>query len=218
MDGMTARSRRVHTTLTTTANWGTNYATATTLGGGTWASATSALPYIRRTIMKAASNIQLSTASSVQLQDLFVVMNPNTAQIVATSQEFIDFLKQSPAAQAIWMGQEQYVKYNLPENLFGVNVVVDDTVYNSALPGEDPSFGFSFPDGYACIVTKQDAIKPAAGGAFSTVELFTYQDFEVNVYNDTKNRRYDLQVIENIDDSSRSLIAPESGYLVNIAA
>jgi hypothetical protein len=215
---MTARSRRVHTTLTTTANWGANYATATSLGGGTWANATAALPYIRKSIMAAAIQIQLATYGVVQLSDLYVTFNPNVAKTIATSQEFIDFLKQNPVALSIWEGQQQFTKYNLPESLFGVNIVVDDTTYNPNPPGVAPDLQFSLSDNYAVITAKPQAVKPSAGGAFSTFELFTYQDMEVNIYNDVKNRRYDLQVVENVDDSSRALIAPETGYLIAVAA
>ena len=217
-DGMTHRSRRVHTTLTTTGNWGSSFYDASTLGGGVWSSATSTNPYIRSSLMQAAINIQKATYSAVQLSDLYVVMNPNSAKLVATSQEFIDFLKQNPVALSIWQGQEQFAKYNLPEQLFGLNVVVDDTVYNSALPGQTASFSFSFPDNYVCLLTKQQAIKPAAGGAFSTMELFVYKDFEPFIYNDNRNRRYELQLEENIDDSVNALIAPQSGALIDIAA
>lgn len=215
-DAMTFRSYRVGQTLTTSANWGDNYDTATTLGGGAWSAATSALPYIRKSIMAAAIAIQKATYGSVQLSDLYVVVNPNVAKTIATSQEFIDFLKQNPVALSIWQGQEQFSKYNLPEHLFGVNVVVDDTSYNSALPTATPSFSYTISDSYAVIVTKQQAVKPSAGGAFSTFELFAYADLETNVYNDVKNRRFDLQVTENVDDSSRALVAPTSGYLIKI--
>jgi hypothetical protein len=213
---MTARSRRVHTTLTTSGNWGSNYDTATNLGGGTWANATSTLPYIRKSLMAAFIDIQQATYSTIEMGDLYVVMNPNTAKVVATSQEFIDFLKQNPVALSIWEGQQQFRAYNLPESLFGLNVVVDATVYNSALPGPNvtPVFAYSFPDNYACLLTKQQAIKPAAGGSFSTFELFCYEDMETFVYNDVKNRRYDLQVVENVDDSVNALVAPQSGFLI----
>lgn len=218
-DGMTHRSRRIHTTLTNTANWpSTNTGNASSVGGGQWSAATSTNPYIRQSIMAMAIAIQKATYSAVQLKDLYLVMNPDTAKIVATSQEFIDFLKQNPVALNIWMGQEQFAKYNLPEQLFGVNVVVDDTVYNSTLPGVTASNSFSFPDNYVCLLTKQEAIKPAAGGSFSTFELFVYKDFEPFIYNDAKNRRYDLQLEENVDDSSNALVAPQSGYLLDIAA
>jgi len=208
---MTYRSRRVHTTLTTSGNY-TNSGNASTLGGATWANATSTTPAIRASVMKMAIAIQKATLGTVGLKDLYLVLNPNTAEVVATSAEFIDFLKQSPASLAIWQGQEQFAKYNLPENLFGVNVVVDDTVYNSALPGATASQTFSFPDNVAILVSKQQAITPAAGGAFSTFELFSYEEMVTEVFNDAINRRYDLHVVENVDDSF--LFAPESGYYI----
>jgi hypothetical protein len=218
-DAMTHRSRRIHTTLTTSANWpSTNVGNASTVGGGIWSNATSTSPFIRQSIMQMGITIQQQTYSAVQLKDLYLVVNPDTAKLIATSQEFIDFLKQNPVALSIWQGQAQFTKYNLPTELFGVNVVVDDTVYNSALPGQTPVFSFSFPDNTALLLTKQQAVKPAAGGAFSTFELFVYKDMEPFVFNDAKNRRYDLQVEENVDDSPNALVAPQSGYLLTTNA
>jgi hypothetical protein len=214
MDGMTARSRRLHVTLTTGANWGANSSTATALGGGVWSAATSVLPFIRSTIMQAGINIQKATYSDVQLKDLYCVINPNTAKVIATSAEYIDFMKQSPVNLPIWMGQEQFSKYNIPTSLFGVNMIVDDTVYNSAIPGAPAVFAFSLPDNTALLLSKKQGIQPSAGGSFSTVEMFTYQDMEPFVYNDVKNRRYDLQLVENCDTSVNVIVAPQSGYLI----
>lgn len=214
-DAMTNRTYRIHQTLTTSGNWGSNYNTATSLGGGVWGSASSTNPYIRTSLMAAVNTILKTTYGAVGYKDLYVVMNPNTAKVVATSQEFIDFLKQNPTSLPIWEGTAQFQRYNLPEMLFGLNVVVDDTSYNSSLPTATPSFNFTFPDNFALIVSKQQAIKPSAGGAFSTFELFCYQDLETFVYNDVRNRRYELQVIENVDDSVNGLIAPTSGFLIS---
>jgi len=211
--GMTHRSKRVASTLTTSANWGGNVGNASTLGGATWAAATSATPAIRSSIMKALINVQLATLASVDMHDYYLVFNPNTAKVVATSQEWIDFIKQSPESINIWKGEAQYSKYNIPEQLFGINAVVDDTVYNSAGVNQTPTFSYTFPDNVAVLLTKQQAVQPSAGAAFSTFELFAYQEFETFVYNDVVNRRYDLQVVENVADNF--VFAPSSGYMIN---
>lgn len=213
---MTLRCYNVHNTLTTSGNWGSNYATATTLGGGVWSSATTANPYIRNSLIAAAIAVQKSTYSAIDLKDMYLVMNPNTAKTVQTSQEFLDFVKQQPGSVQIWEAQEQYRLYGLPETLIGVNVVVDNTVYTGGLPDPTatPSFAFTFPDNYAVLLSKQNAISPAAGGSFSTFELFVFEDFSNRCELDVKNRRYDIDVIENVDTSSRGLVAPQAGYLI----
>src|SRR6185437_14199454 len=77
MQMMTARVKRVHKTLTTSGNWGSNYDTATDLGGGTWANASSTSPYIRKSLAAAQNTITQQTLGVVQATDLYVVMNPN---------------------------------------------------------------------------------------------------------------------------------------------
>ena len=213
MLGMTARSKRIATTLTTTGNYpSANVLTASVTGGATWANATSSLPSIRKCIMTAANLIQQGTLGVVSLNELYVVMNPNTAKVVSTSQEWIDFIKQSPSSLAVWQGDAQFNTYNIPSQLFGLNVVIDDSVYNSALPGVTASLAYTFPDNFCSVVTKQQAIQSAFGAAFSTFELFAYADLETFVYNDVKNRRYEIQITDNTDASF--LFAPSSGAII----
>lgn len=215
MLGMTARSQRVGNTLSNFANYPANaQITASGTGGATWANASSSVPAIRKTIMTAANIIQKATLGVVSLNQLYVVMNPNQALIMSTSNEWIDFVKQSPNALAIWQGQEQFNMYNVPNNVFGLNVVVDDTVYTASLPGDSvvPTYSYTFPDNTVAVVTKQQAIEGYSVPSFSSFELFCYKNFETYVYNDVKNRRYDIQVIENCDDSF--LYAPQSACLI----
>lgn len=226
-DLMTFRTYQVLNTLTTAGNWGSNTASSTTLAGGTWANATDTAPYIRSSLMAAAITIQKSTYSTVQLSDLYLVINPSLARTIAISQEFISFLKQNPVALSIWQGQDQFAKYNIPQQMFGINVIVEDTVYNAAGPNAVTSgktgspisdFNFCLPQvsssEVALLLTKQQAIQPAAGGGFSTYELFTYQDLETFVYTDQRNKRYELRIEQNIDTSVNSLVAPASGFLI----
>lgn len=218
MQGMTARSYRVAKTLTTSSNYPTaNLVAAVADGGATWANATSTLPSIRKTITKAAVVIQQATLGVVMLSDLYVVFNPNTARIVMSSQEMIDYLKQSPDALSIWEGPNEWnSRFGVPPRLFGMNVVVDDTVYNSTNAGVTAVQNYTIPDNVAIVVTKQQAIAPSAGTSFSTFELFAYEEFSTYVQNDVFNRRYDLQVVEDVDDSQ--LFAPTSGAYISTNA
>src|SRR5581483_2715636 len=82
MQLMTKRVRRIHETLTTSANWSyglsggsSNYATATTAGGGTWSSASSTNPYIRKSLAYAQIAIEQATFGVVKAGDLCLVMN-----------------------------------------------------------------------------------------------------------------------------------------------
>jgi hypothetical protein len=223
MQLMTKRVKRIHSTLTTSANWSyglsggsSNYATATTAGGGVWSAATGALPYIRKSLAYAQIAIEQATYGVVSAGDLFLVLNPNVAKTVATSQEFLDFVKQNPTSIAIWENQPQFGLYGIPENLMGLRVIVDNTVYNSAAPGVAASLAFTLSDSYAVLVSKQRAITAAAGSSFSTVAPFLYEDMVVEVFDDPENRRVNLFITENIDDSSNCIVAPQSGFLIKI--
>lgn len=218
MQIMTKRVKRIHSTLTTSGNWGGNYATATTAGGGTWASASSTNPYIRKSLAYAQIAIEQGTYGVVSAGDLNLVMNPNVAKIVATSGEFLDFVKQNPTSIAIWENQPQFRLYGIPENLMGLRVIVDNTVYNSAPPGATPVLAFTLSDSYAVLLSKPREITPAASSSFSTFSPFLYEDLVVEVYDDPQNRRVNLFITENIDDGPNALVAPNSGYLLNIAS
>lgn len=218
MQVITARCLRIHSTLTTSANWGSNYATATTAGGGTWATASSTAPYIRKSLAYAQIAIEQATLGTVSAGDLYLVMNPNTAKIVATGGEFLDFVKQNPTSIGIWENSPQFRLYGIPDNLMGLRVIVDNTVYTSSVPGTAATLNFTFPDGYACLLSKQKAVNSQAGASFSTYSAFLYEDLITEVFNDVENRRYKVFVTENIDDSAQALVAPQSGYLLNIAA
>ncbi len=213
MQGMTNRSKRVATTISTNTNYPVaNRFAAVADGGATWGNATSSAPSIRKTIMKAANQIQQATNGAIMLQDLYLIINPNQAVVIATSQEWIDFIKQSPDSLNVWRGSQQFNTYNIPDNIFGISVVVDDTVVNANQANTDASRTYTFPDSTAVLVTKQQAISPAGSSGVSTFELFAYSEWETFVYNDVKNRRYLLQVVENVDDSF--LFAPTSGAYI----
>ncbi len=220
---MTGRVRRIHETLTTSGNWSwglnngsSNYATATSAGGGTWSSASSTLPYIRKSLAYAQIAITQATYGAVTAGDLYLVFNPNVAKTVALSGEFLDFVKQNPTAIAIWENQPQFRLYGIPENLMGLRVIVDDTTYNSANPGAAASLAFTLSDSYAIIMSKPRAITTAAASSYSTFSAFLYEDMVVELYDEPENRRVKLFVTENLDDGPNALVCPQSGYLLKI--
>lgn len=217
--GFTARSLRVANAITLSTNYpSANYAaTATAAGAGAWTSAASATPYILETVQKARTVINQQTNGVVQLNDIKCIMNPNTANTVRKSAEFIDFLKQSPEALALWDGVNYNSLWGMPANLYGLELVIDNTMYTSDPVGTaSPTKTFTIPDNTVAFLTKQNAISPSVGKAFSTFEILGYSDFEVFVNNDNVNRRYGIQVVEN---TAEVVFSGQSGYLVaNVAA
>jgi hypothetical protein len=219
--GMTARSYRVAQAITTSGNYPTaNYAaTAGAISGsGAWASATSSNLYIKNSLLYMQQKIVQQTNGVVQPSDLRLVINPNTAITVATSAEFVDFLKQSPDSLGIWEGGNYNQRFGLPARIYGVELVIDDTVYTSSAVGtSSPTYSYTLGDNKAVMLTKQNAVTPSVGSAFSTFEILEYTPgFEVFVYNDVRNRRHDLQVVEN---AAEVVFAGQSGFLIaNTAA
>lgn len=219
MQMMTARVLRCHTTLTTPANWGSNYSTSTNLGAGPWASATATNSYIRKSLATAQIAIEQQTYGSVSAGDLYLIMNPTTAAAVATSQEYLNFVAQNPVSIPIWENQKQFRLYGIPDQLMGLNVIVDNTSYSNSAITYNPSatLNFTFPSNYALLMTKQKAINQGET-AFSTFSPFLYEEFITEQFQEPEHRLTKVYVTESIDDSAAALVAPQSGYLINIAA
>jgi hypothetical protein len=217
--GMTARSVRVATALTTSTNYPTaNYAATSGAisGSGAWKSGTSSAPYIKVAVQYMQNLICQGTNGVVTPDDLILVMNPTTATTqVAQSQEFIDFLKQSPDSLSIFDGKNFNMRWGLPPSIYGVQLVVDDTVKTTSAVNPASSTytpAYTLPDNAVVMLTKQNAIKSAVGNAFSTFQILEYTPgFEVFVYNDVKNRRYDVQVVEN---AAEVVFAGVSGFYI----
>jgi hypothetical protein len=214
---MVDRTFRVANVLTTSGNWPTtNTATATSLAGGKWSAATSTNPYIKLSIMSAVNTIVEQTNGLVQYGDLKLIVNPNGAKTIATSAEFIDFLKQQPSSPEIFEGAGTWNKmFGLPRSLYGVELIVDFTSYVSTTPTTGATTGtraFAYPDADAIIVTKKP-LTSVAGGYFSTLALFSYtpDEMAVEVFTDTLNRRYIGRTLVN---DVPLLVAGESGYLI----
>ena len=209
------RSARIYSTLTTSASWpSANVATATALGGGLWGNATSVAPYIKKSINTAMTNIQKQTNAAIALSDFYLIVNPDTATLISSTQELIDQLKQSPITYDVWTGSANFSQFNLPDHLYGLNVVVDATVMNTSLPGQADSFSYCMPDNFAVIVTKQNAVNSGGGPSFGTCVLWTFQDMETFLVTDVENQIYKLRVSENSDTSKNLLVAPASGQLI----
>lgn len=211
----TARAGRIHTTITTTSNYPTANVVNASTYGATWANATSTNTAIRGSVMGVVNAIQQATCGTVTFKDLFLVMNPNTAAVVARSAEFVDFIKQQSNSMEIWKGTDgQTTQYNLPSDLFGLNLVVDYTVRNTALPNPagNASNAYSFPDNTAVILAKKGGVTPASGQAFSTFMLFAYQDLETHQRYIERDQMYEIDVVDNVDDSF--LFAPQTGGVI----
>ena len=210
---MTYRSATVANVLTTTANWGGNTSSATSLAGGLWRRATSTNPYIKVSILKALTQIEIATNAVVDASKLMIVMNPNLASAVAESAEFIDFLKQQSNSLGIFQGDGQFGNtYGLGGSLYGLPVYIERTVKVTSERGATRSAQYVLPDDAAFILSRPDAIVPAGGPSFNTVSMIFYEEMTTEADQDTWNRRLTLSCT---DDYVPVMTAPETGYFIS---
>lgn len=214
---MTGRATQVMTVLTTAGNWGSNTASATTAGGGKWdVSGTNDL-FIKKSILASVEAINKATNGVARSQDLVLIVSPTGAKEMATGKDATDselhsFLAQSfvafDAQQGIGLDN-----YGLPSRLYGVEVVVEDTVRVSSNNGATRSDGYLIDDD-AVIVLRNGGLvggRNATDGEPSAISLFMYEEMTLEQLDDPNNRRTVGRVVETYDTV---LTSSAGGYLV----
>ena len=221
---MTARARRVHKALETTANWdSTHIKDVATITGNTgrWEDSLTTNMEIKRSINHAIDVIRKDTLAVVKnKKDMVLVMNPYTAQKVGESQEMINAFIQSVDARPQFEGDPNiYSDYGLPTKLYGIDVVIEDTVMvTSRRDDATPTKTDVCADGVAYLLSRPGGLtsKANSGPSYSTLMCFTYEDMTVETLDDTNNRRVEGHVV---DDTAEALVAPVSGFqFTNICA
>lgn len=216
---MTARTRHVHSVLQDTSNYLTSHvATATALGGGTWANATLTNRYIQATLDAVYNRIQFVTGN-VKRGDLTVVMNPNVAQVVARSQEFASYLAQQQFSQQFLAGILQNSNEGwkqLPKTIYEMNLVVDDTVvFDDENPelSEDNETGTYAVDNNVYVLARPGDLVGSEGAVdFSSIHMFVHEELSVETFDDPKNRRIDTHVV---DDRDVKMVSPPTTFRVS---
>ena len=196
------------------SNMAGHYTTATALlndnvlGSGVLADGVQAL------FRGACEKIVQSTNAAVTPSDICAVVNPITARLIASTEGVRDYVKNYPAALNFLQGDAQFATYGLPSQMFGVNVVVDDTVRVSNRKGASKSVGFFYGDESApgiAFVSRPGGMIGNEGPSFSTVSIFAYEDMTVETLDDPWNRRIRGSVTDN---SAIELTAPLAAVYV----
>ncbi len=212
---MTERVQKVVTTLTTTANWGDNYGTCTSLAGGYLDVSTTVLNYIKKLIQVVSSNILKATIGAVRYADLNMVMNPDTASLISRSAELVDHFKNNQFALAQIRGdkESQNGQWGLPDKLYGMNIVIEDAVKVTTAKGAaSTTRSYILPTGTIYFLSRPEGLMGSDGVPdFSTVQVFSYEDMTVETKKDVDNRRTAGRVVDDFDTVHA---APASGYLV----
>jgi hypothetical protein len=162
----------------------------------------------------ACEKIVQSTNAAVSPTDICAVMNPITARLFASTDGVRDYVKNYPAALNFLQGDAQFATYGLPSQMFGVNVVVDDTVRVSNRKGSTKATGFFYGDESApgiAFVSRPGGMIGNEGPSFSTVSIFAYEDMTVETLDDPWNRRIRGSVTDN---SAIELTAPLAAVYV----
>ncbi len=211
---MTARTIAAQTVLSTSGNWGGNTNTTAGLGYGYLDQSTTGVNWIKNTFESIAEVILQATIGAIRLTDVFAVMNPHTARIISTSQEIVDFLKQSPFAYAQVRGDvpSQNGTWGLPDVLFGVKIVVEDTVVVTSKKGATRATGYACPNQVIEFVGRPGGLMGIEGvPEFSTVQQFNYEEMTAWKKDDPDNRRALGRIV---DDFDTQLVASASGFLL----
>jgi len=225
---MTAREVATIGVALNSSNYDSSHvSTATALAGGFLSAGTgtgsggTGSPYIKKALMAAAQKIQIDTNGAVKRDDLVWVIDPTLAAAAAQSGEMMDFLKQSPVAMAQVRGDvpSNNGLWGLPDKIYGISVVVDDTVRvtsRKAAAARAAKYAFVDSNGVAgntsllCARPGQ-LVSEAAGPSFGTIHIFSYEEMTVEQRDDPDNRRIAGRVV---DDFGVNVVAPATGYLI----
>jgi hypothetical protein len=206
---MTIRTYKVLTELTNTANWGSNYGTAASLGGGVWAGSSASNQYIRKSIQQAIVNIQKATNGTVQAQSLFLIVSPPVAYAMSQSPEIIDYLKQSfVAKESLQQTPNGGFNYGIPDPLYGIRVLIEDRVYNTGAHGAAATEDFIL--GQNAIIVARPGSLMGPLNTMSTCTLAMYQDVQMVLEHKTTA----LLTEGVLWDNYAVIVRPESGYLI----
>ena len=211
---MTRRTQSVNTVLTTSGNWGANTSTATALVGGTLDTSTNTTMLIQSAFLAVAEAINLATGAVAEIDDIIAIMNPTTARRLAKSPELVETIKQSPYALGQVQGNVagQNKKWGLPDHLYGVRLVIENSVKVTSKKGATVARSYIHPTGSILFVTRPEGLVGAEGvPSFATVTLFVYEEMTVETMSDPNNRRVTGRVV---DDFATEITAPSSGYLL----
>jgi hypothetical protein len=213
---MLQRTVQVVALATTSANYPTShYSAVSSITGNTgkWDVSTTARQDIRRSLHTAVNQIRLDTLGVVGIKDLVLVMSPNCAALVARSQEIVDYLKQQAGSIKIITGKGgdgyNFVgDFELPEYLYGLKVVIEDSVKITNAKNDDTPFIASRPG--ALVGTDSRAPN------FSTLSLFVWKENEMLVeeMHDDKHKRLEGRCIDN---TVADMTAGAAGYLFTAA-
>lgn len=191
------------------------HATATLAGGGDWTGSTAANAFIRKTFNGLIQAINQNSFNTADPNSLWGLMNPTTARLVVESPEFADHVKQSVAGERFLIGENPFSnarQFGMPAQLFGVNIMVVDTVILTgpkdmdevAAPGVST---YAMADNQFAIVNSE----PPSLNSMSTLTSFTFNPFRTEDHHIPSEHINSIQVLNTYQ---QKVTASSTGYVV----
>lgn len=218
---MRGRTQMVITKAVTSGSYDASHVSAVAGGSipgtsGKWDESTTARKDIKRSLDYAVEKIITDTLNGVDQEDLILVVSMGCARKISLAQEIVDMLKHSPHALAEVRGElpNRNVMFGLPSKLYGLTVVVENTVKTTTRKGastvtKSPILADTTP--FICSRVGGLASERADGSpSFSTHSLFMKEEMTVEEFDDPENRRVKNRVVE---DYEAQVTAPVAGFL-----
>ncbi len=221
---MTLRTLLAATVAQTASNYPTaNTADVTAISGvtGKWDQSTTARLDIKKSLHYGMNIIRKATNGVVKGNSLKLVISPTTALAISQTQEIADYIKGSPDALAYLKGSlGPNAQFGLPEILYGVPLVIEDAVRESARKGATSSKDYVWDSDKPALLYRAGGSKESGGQVgpqdsneaptFSTVTMFMKEEMTVESKSDTDNRIEKGRVVE---EYVTVLTAGVSGFL-----
>lgn len=216
---MTLRTQKVVTLLQTSGNWPSAHTSAVSSISGVTGKhdvSTTARKDIKRSLDYGADVIRKATLGAVKPSELVYVVSPGYARKISVSQEIVDHIKGSPAAEEeIKKGLGPNSQYGLPSTLYGYPVRVEDAVKVTSRKGATKATSYIMSDGSPVLVSRVGGLEGVEGSpSFSTVTLFLKEEMTVESKHDRDNRKHTGRVVDDFDEVLTSAI---SGFLFTSA-
>lgn len=218
---MTVRAMKLVTLATTSGNYAATHTSAvSSITGvtGKWDVSTTARKDIKRSIDYASDIIFRDTLGGVDLdkKPLILVMSPGCARKMAVSQEIVDYLKGSPDALKEIKGElGPNSQYGLPQYLYGVELVIENTVRVTSRKGATKATSYVLGDTTPFICARPGALEGVEEApSFSSFSLFCKEEMTVETFRSDEHRRTSGHVVE---DYAEVFTAPVSAFLFTSA-
>lgn len=222
-------TKRVMALLDNAANWGANTATATSLNGGAgnWANASNDptsvnFLAIKKSLNAAVRRILLASNGLVTRKDLRLVIDPVVADAVGETSELHTYVEKSPVALAQIRGDAPNVNapWSIPEQIYGLPVVVEDASYVNVRPEADGTAAvvetekvFVADPTKARLVSRVGGVDGLYGAPSASTAQRYYYKYELAI--EARHESWDkLHEASCVDQFKEVLAAPQTGFLI----